>query len=143
MYVYYKNMYTAYRKSTLAPGKSLTLNDYVLYADLVNQPAYYIDSDPTNPRSSANELITKQQQSSIPNPVKNGGIYGGEQVTGPWANINVVPETHLYLENLASANPPPGAIQQTFGNNRPGNNTIIRPYLQYYPDSRFNFITYK
>ena len=36
------------------------------------------------------------------------------------------------MNNLASANPPPGAIDQYIGTNRPGNNYTAMPTLYWY-----------
>ena len=60
---------------------------------------------------------------SIPDSLANGGLYGGMQSTGNWANIPVIPtDTNMIHYNLRSANPPPGATEQYVGTDRPGNN---------------------
>ena len=59
----------------------------------------------------------------IPASAPNGGLYGGEQSTKPWANIPVIPsDANLIHYNLRSANPPPGATEQYVGTDRLGNN---------------------
>ena len=62
---------------------------------------------------------------AIPESLPNGGLYGGPQSTGPWANIPVIPsDTNLIHYNLRSAKPPPGATEQYVSTNRLGNNYV-------------------
>jgi hypothetical protein len=60
-------------------------------------------------------------------PMLNGGLFTGEpfQKDAPWKNFPTKPETgNLVYNNLASANPPPGAqYHYPSANHRPGNNT--------------------
>jgi hypothetical protein len=68
-------------------------------------------------RRSANE------NTAIPDPLPNGGLFYAPQATGPWANIPVIPsDTNLIHFNLRSAHPPPGATEQYVGIDRLGNN---------------------
>ena len=67
-----------------------------------------------------------------PQPKYNAGFYMGEPFNGPHGFIPVIP-TAYYLShiNLASANPPPGVLNQDIGNNRPGNNYTATNRLWY------------
>jgi len=66
------------------------------------------------------------------NPV-NGGLYGGPQCKRSWMPQHVTPTaTNLIMNNLASANPPPGAIEQYIGTNRPGNNYTAMPDIYWF-----------
>ena len=110
-------------------GSRLSGNDYMLMSDLMSQPAYPIDRDAANPR---NFMKPVNSPVAVPAPLANGGVYGGPQATGPWANIPIEPEMHVYIANLASAQPPPGALNQMVGTNRLGNNTITQPPVRFY-----------
>uniref|UniRef100_A0A6C0EXZ5 Uncharacterized protein n=1 Tax=viral metagenome TaxID=1070528 RepID=A0A6C0EXZ5_9ZZZZ len=71
----------------------------------------------------APEKRSMNENTAIPDPLPNGGLFGGPQSTGPWANIPVIPsDTNLIHYNLRSANPPPGATEQYIGTDRLGNN---------------------
>lgn len=50
-----------------------------------------------------------------------------ESCVGGHCTINVEPNANSYMQNLKSANPPPGAIDQVPGYSRAGNNTQILP----------------
>lgn len=71
----------------------------------------------------APEKRSNNENTAIPDPLPNGGLYNAPQSTEPWANIPVIP-SDLYLThfNLRSANPPPGATEQYAGTDRLGNN---------------------
>lgn len=79
-----------------------------------------------------------------PSPV-NGGLYGGPQSNKPWASIPVTPtSTNLLYNNLRTANPPPGAIQQAVGTDRLGNNYVAMPEVMWYnPNSEDHHGKYK
>jgi hypothetical protein len=63
------------------------------------------------------------KDTSVPEPLPNGGLFRGPQSNKPWANIPVIPtDTNLIHYNLKSANPPPGATQQYVSTDRLGNN---------------------
>lgn len=71
-----------------------------------------------------------------PDPVPNGGLYGGPQAVGEYASIHVIPTaTNMIHHNLRSANPPPGAIHQFPGTNRDRNNYIPMPGVFWYNDT--------
>ena len=74
---------------------------------------------------------------SIPDSLPNGGLFGGPQSTEPWANIPVIPScTNLIHYNLRSANPPPGATEQYVGTDRLGNNYLPMIGVNWYnPDN--------
>ena len=107
----------------------LSGNDYMLMSDLMSQPAYPLDPNAANPRNFMKPINSPV---GVPPTLPNGGIYGGQQATGPWANIPVEPEMHVYIANLASAQPPPGAMNQMVGTNRLGNNTITQPSVRFF-----------
>lgn len=66
--------------------------------------------------------------SKMPQRPPNGGLYGGPQQDRPWMPIDVTPTaTNLIVNNLKSANPPPGAVEQYVGTNRLGNNYTAMP----------------
>ena len=71
----------------------------------------------------APEQRSLNENTAIPAPMPNGGLYNAPQSTGAWANIPVIPsDTNLIHYNLRSANPPPGATEQYVSNDRLGNN---------------------
>ena len=56
----------------------------------------------------APEKRSLDENTAIPDSLPNGGLFGGPQSTGPWANIPVIPsDTNLIHYNLRSAHPPP------------------------------------
>jgi len=66
----------------------------------------------------------------IPLPILNGGLYTGEPFAkgAAWANFPATPDAdYMTHVNLKSANPPPGALTQYPGGNRPGNNVQKMP----------------
>lgn len=73
---------------------------------------------------------------SMPPSPANAGLYSGPQSNKPWASIHVTPtSTNFIYNNLRSANPPPGAIQQAVGTDRMGNNYVAMPDVYWYnPD---------
>ena len=82
------------------------------------------------------ELRWNDELTAAPEPVPNGGIFGGPQAQGPYASIHVTPTaTNLINKNLRSANPPPGATVQYPGTNRHGNNYIPMPGVYWYNDT--------
>jgi len=87
----------------------------------------------------APEKRMSNENTSIPDSLPNGGLYGGAQSTQPWANIPVIPtDANLVHYNLRSANPPPGATEQYVGTDRLGNNyaPMIGVYW-YNPDETY------
>jgi hypothetical protein len=71
----------------------------------------------------APEKRSNNENTAIPEPLPNGGLFNAPQATGPWANIPVIPsDTNLIHFNLRSAHPPPGATEQYIGTDRLGNN---------------------
>ena len=72
----------------------------------------------------------------MPQSLPNGGIFGGPQSTKPWANTPTPATSTNYIKNLlASANPPPGAMDQLVGTNRIGNNYMAMSDLYWYNPS--------
>ena len=70
---------------------------------------------------------------NLPPSPPNGGLYGGPQSAGSWANIPVVPTmTNMIHNNLKSANPPPGATVQYIGTDRLGNSPAEMPEIYWY-----------
>lgn len=74
-------------------------------------------------------FIDSKEPITVPPRKINGGLYTGEAATGDWGNFAVVPEAHLYAENLKSANPPPMGANHIPGYTREGNNTQQFPAL--------------
>jgi hypothetical protein len=107
----------------------LSGNEYMLMSDLRAQPAYPLDPNALNPR---NFMKPVNSPVPVPTPAPNGGLYSGPQATGPWANIPIQPEMHIYIANLSSAEPPPGAQNQMVGTNRLGNNTLMQPPVRFF-----------
>jgi|APGre2960657373_1045057.scaffolds.fasta_scaffold09434_4 hypothetical protein len=74
----------------------------------------------------------------IPPRKVNGGLYTGEpaKMNAPWANVPIVPETHLYMEKLGSDAPSrvDGAPNEAYyvmpTTLRPGNNNATFPSHQ-------------
>ena len=78
-----------------------------------------------------NDEVTK-----YPDPLPNGGLFGGPQAVGEYASIPVIPTTtNMIHHNLRSANPPPGAIHQYPGTNRDRNNYVPMPGVCWYNDT--------
>ena len=76
------------------------------------------------------------EHSKAPEPLPNGGLFGGPQAEGPYASIPVIPTTTNYIsKNLLSANPPPGAEKQFIGTNRSDNNYVAMPGVYWYYDT--------
>lgn len=66
----------------------------------------------------------------IPPRDLNGGLYTGEPFApnAPWANVPAIPDASFMIHhNLRSAKPPPEAIYQYPGHERPGNNSAKMP----------------
>ena len=96
--------------------------------DLVIKNSYPVDITTSvhfNERDSSPDT-------KMPAPAKNGGLYGGEQSNSPWMPIPVIPTSTNFMENLRSANPPPGAMQQFVGTVRLGNNYTSMPGVEWY-----------
>ena len=75
-------------------------------------------------------------ETRAPPPVPNGGLYGGPQAVGEHASIHVIPTaTNMIHNNLRSANPPPGAINQYPGTHRDRNNYVAMPGVCWYNDT--------
>ena len=123
------NIYPYNQLSSARNINSLSSKDYMLMSDLMSQPAYQLDINATNPRNFIKPINSPVM---ISQQLPNGGLYGGVQSTEPWANIPIIPEMHIYVANLESANPPPNAMKQMIGTNRLGNNTIIQPSVKFY-----------
>ena len=67
---------------------------------------------------------------SMPPSQINGGLFSGPPVDYPWMPIPITPtETNYIVNNLKSANPPPGALEQFISVNRPGNNYSAKPNI--------------
>ena len=71
----------------------------------------------------------------LPAQSVHGGLYNSTSQGQEWHSIPVTPEMANMMNNLASANPPPGAMQQFIGTNRPGNNSVNMPgVFRYQPN---------
>ena len=69
-----------------------------------------------------------------PEMLPNGGLYSGSCPAGrAWIPTKIVPtSTYFTSELLKQANPPPGALDQYVGTNRPGNNYTAMPNVHWY-----------
>tara|TARA_B100000768_G_C11268941_1_gene372439 strand:- start:129 stop:521 length:393 start_codon:yes stop_codon:yes gene_type:complete len=113
------NLNTAYNNLVSSPGVSSSKN---IPVDVNSKVPY--------------ELRWCDEITSAPDPIPNGGLFGGPHAMGPHASIPVTPTTtNLINKNLASANPPPGAMNQYPGTNRLGNNYIPMPGVFWYNDT--------
>jgi len=104
----------------ITPKQDTGYMGYCQYMDITSKQGTYktLTDGIVEPEKRMNN-----ENTAIPNSLPNGGIYGGPQSTGPWANIPVIPsDTNLIHFNLRSANPPPGATEQYVSTNRLGNN---------------------
>jgi len=74
-------------------------------------------------------MLTYTSPVAAPPRAVNGGLYTGEPFApgAPWANVPIVPDAHIMVQNLQSANPPPGALALIPGSDRPGNNKTEFP----------------
>lgn len=94
-------------------------------------PVVKIDDQLTKNSYLVNENANVNE--NLPPSPPNGGIFGGPQSTGSWANIPVVPTmTNMIHNNLKSANPPPGATVQYVGTDRLGNSPAEMPGIYWY-----------
>ena len=74
-------------------------------------------------------------------PIANGGLYTGVAFSGPWGNYPSQPDaTYMVTKNLATANPPPGAMKMVGSDERPGNNSVLHPYHVAVPNQTFKAI---
>ena len=77
----------------------------------------------------------------LPPERANGGLYTGETAKGNWGAFYVQPEAHVYhTQNLLSAAPPPGAVQQPAAFIRPGNSATMYPYHVGVPNMQLKVI---
>lgn len=103
------------------------------YFELKNMDTHNGSWSTVEPGNVTPENRDSNPDSAIPLSPPNGGIYGGPQSSGPWANIPVTPSmTNLIHNNLRSANPPPGATEQYIGTQRLGNNYIAMPGVSWF-----------
>lgn len=101
-------------------------------------------------------ISTTNETSLIPPRRVNGGLYTGQPalLNAPWGNIPIIPEAHIYVEQLKHADPtPPPRATDTIpgGGTRIGNSVQTFPnhtphssmhHLQYVPDlgNGYNFL---
>jgi hypothetical protein len=97
--------------------------------NLTDKRDYSVDKESEVPM----ELRADTYDETIQATSKNGGLYGGVAADRSWIPKPVYP-TSAYFTNylLKSANPPPGAMEQAIGTNRPGNNYIPMPHVKWY-----------
>lgn len=82
------------------------------------------------------ELRGDSYDEAIKTTAKNGGLYGGKHADRAHIPKPVYPtSTYFTSVLLESANPPPGAIEQTIGLNRPGNNYVAAPASHWYQNA--------
>ena len=66
----------------------------------------------------------------------NGGLYSGIEVERAMIPKKIEPtSTYFTSVLLKEANPPPGALEQAVGTNRPGNNYTAAPSVYWYADT--------
>lgn len=71
----------------------------------------------------------------IPTQPVHGGLYNSQSTGKDWHAIPVMPSMESMMANLASANPPPGAMHQFIGTERPGNNSVsMQGVYRYQPN---------
>jgi hypothetical protein len=86
------------------------------------------------------DSFEKQQYKPVelPAQLEHGGLYNSSSTGKEWHAIPVVPEMSSMMANLASANPPPGAMQQFIGTERPGNNSVqLTGVFRYQPEPMY------
>lgn len=82
------------------------------------------------------ESVDSSKPVPPPKPSLNGGLYTGEPFhkDAPYANVPVIADAgYMTHYNLLSANPPPDAVYQYPGGQRPGNNFQPMPGIQEAP----------
>lgn len=98
---------------------------------------YYIDNDYKVDVNSKipPELRDKSPYSVMPEHVPNGGLYRGPQLDLWFVPKPAVPTTTYFNQVLlrnVHPKPPPGATQQYPSNQRPGNNYVSMPGVNWY-----------
>jgi hypothetical protein len=85
-------------------------------------------NDTVSPDNNVPHILRANVDKPMQSHPVNGGLYGGPQVNHAWMPQAVTPtETNLIMENLKSANPPPGALAHFVSTVRPGNNYTSMP----------------
>jgi hypothetical protein len=100
--------------------------------DLIITNSYAVDSSTHVPYTERDS----SPQTQMVKPSLNGGLYGGEQSREPWMPIPITPTSTNFMENLRSAKPPPGAMQQFVGTVRLGNNYTAMPGVEWYVSNK-------
>ena len=95
----------------------------------MNREDYPVDRKSNVPLIQRGESYKKP----IPNLKPNGGLYYGDECQRAWISTPVYPTGANFTTNLLrSANPPPQAMEQAIGTNRPGNNYVSMPGVYWY-----------
>lgn len=87
-------------------------------------------------------FIDKNENNSVPLPLKNAGLYTGDVSFSkkPWGNDytkdKVNPDAVSYAAEFYAKHHIPGG-------NRPGNNNLENDFYQYYDNTSYNFQCYK
>ena len=92
------------------------------------------------------ELRSKDAQTQVLPPPKNGGLFSGPQSNAPWMPKPVPPTTTYLMQALvknADPPPPPGASEQYPGTNRLGNNYVAMPGVVWFNSAYDNRGPYK
>ena len=110
------------------------------YKPLVNSPSASKLNIPVDVNSEVPlHERWNSEDTRAPDPVPNGGLFGGPQAMGPYASIHVTPTaTNMINNNLRSANPPPGATTQYVSGDRFGNNYSPMPEVKWYNPTNQN-----
>lgn len=93
---------------------------------------YPVDRESSVPFVLRGDSFDTKVNSMLP----NGGLYSGVQVDRAMIPQKIVPtSTYFTTVMLKGANPPPGAIEQAIGTNRPGNNYTAAPTVFWYANT--------
>ena len=96
----------------------------------------YLSSAPYSVNVESSIPLTDQwscPNDPAPTAKYNGGLYTGPPFDGPWGNIPVTQTaSNVTHNNLNSAEPPPGAVNQYPGSNRLGNNYNAMPEVNWF-----------
>jgi hypothetical protein len=94
------------------------------------------DKQVDKPSSVPLELRGNSYDEAIKTTAKNGGLYGGKPADRAHIPKPVYPTSTFFTSVLLpEANPPIGAVEQTIGLNRPGNNYVAAPASYWYQNA--------
>jgi hypothetical protein len=82
--------------------------------------------------------IDFKEPGGVPERLVNGGLYTGAPATGPWKNVPIVPEAHIFSQQVLhaeGAQGTPNSHKMAISTERPGNNSVQLPYYIPYSDT--------